>query len=160
MAEKSLVTYFSVTGTTKAVAERLAEASGADLFEIEPKEPYTSEDLDWRNPKSRASLEHADPSSRPAVKGMPKNLDSYDVVFVGFPIWWYTAPNIVKTFLESGDFTGKSLALFATSGSSGMGDTEPELVELAPDAWWLGADRFDANVSVAELKEWIEDLGL
>lgn len=160
MAQKSLVAYFSATGTTKAVAERLAEATGSDLFEIEPVEAYTNEDLDWRNPKSRCSLEHADPDARPAIKSMPKNLDKYDVVYVGFPIWWYVAPNVVKTFLESGDFSGKSMAIFATSGSSGVVDAEPDLVACAPDAWWLGAERFDANVSANELREWKEDLDL
>ena len=160
MAQKTLVAYFSATGTTKAVAERLAQATGADLFAIEPETPYTAEDLDWRNPKSRSSQEHADSDARPAIKGMPQNLDAYDVVFVGFPIWWYMAPNIVKTFLESGDFTGKSMALFATSGSTGIDDAEPDLVACAPDAWWLGAERFDANVPEAELKSWVEDLGL
>lgn len=160
MAQKSLVAYFSATGTTRELAKRLAKATGADLFEITPTEPYTAADLDWRNENSRSSVEMHDPSSRPTITGMPKKLDSYDVVYVGFPIWWYTAPQIVKTFLESGDFTGKSIALFATSGSSGMGDTLEALVPCSPDAWWLGADRFDANASVGELKEWVEDLGL
>lgn len=160
MAEKALVAYFSATGTTAGVAKRLAEVTGADLFEIKPAVPYTKEDLDWKDEQSRSTKEMKDPTARPAIAGMPKNLDDYDVVYIGFPIWWYVAPRIVQTFLESGDFVDKNIALFATSGSSDMGDTLQELVPSEPDAWWLGAERFDANVSKAELKEWTEYLGL
>ena len=159
MAQKALVAYFSATGTTKRLATRLAQATGADLAEIAPAQPYTAADLNWQNAKSRSSVEMKDPASRPALAARPK-IDQYDVVYIGFPIWWYTAPTIVKTYLEAADFSGKSVALFATSGSSGMGNTLEDLVPFAPDAWWLGAERFDAGVSAAELKAWAEDLGL
>ena len=159
MAEKALVAYFSATGTTAKVAQRLAEVTGADLFEIKPKVPYEEADLNWHDEQSRSTIEMKDEKARPAIAAMP-DLDKYDVVYIGFPIWWYVAPRIIQTFLESGDFADKNIAIFATSGSSGMGDTERILVDCAPDAWWLGAERFEADVSKAELKEWVEDMAL
>ena len=120
---KQLVAYFSATGTTKKAAERLAGAIGADLFEIKPAVPYTQADLNWMDKHSRSSVEMNDLKSRPAIAGMPADLGAYDTVFVGFPIWWYVAPTIISTFLESGDFSGKKVVPFATSGGSGMGKT-------------------------------------
>lgn len=131
---KSLVAYFSASGTTGRVARRLAEKSGSDLFEIVPKQPYTSADLDWGDKGSRSSVEMNDPTSRPAIAQACPDLSGYDVVFVGFPIWWYIAPTIVNTFLESGDFAGKTIVPFATSGGSGMGRTAESLKPSAPGA--------------------------
>ncbi|MGN0286997.1 MAG: flavodoxin [Atopobiaceae bacterium] len=130
---KSLVAYFSATGTTKRLAEHLAKAAGADLFQIEPQQPYTSADLNWRDRSSRTTQEKNDPSFRPAIKSVP-DTSVYDVIYVGFPIWWYTAPNIVHTFLESCDLVGKVVVPFATSGGSSMGHTAKSLAASAKGA--------------------------
>ena len=159
MAEKKLVAYFSASGVTKGMAQRLAKATGADLFEIVPERPYTAADLDWTNKQSRSTLEMRDPASRPAIVGMPDDLASYGTVFIGFPIWWHTAPTVIKTVLESGDFTGKKIALFATSGGSGMGKTQRDLEPCAPGATWLGGERMGSGVSEGELAAWAEGLG-
>ena len=133
---KKLVAYFSASGTTKEAAERLAKAAGADLFEIKPTIPYTSADLNWMDKESRSSVEMNDPDSRPEIAETMPNMADYDTVFIGFPIWWYVAPHIIHTFLESYDFTGKTLVPFATSGGSGMGRTVDELRKLCPNADW------------------------
>ena len=133
---KKLVAYFSASGTTKKAAERLARAAGADLFEIKPVEPYTRADLNWMDKKSRSSVEMNDPSSRPEIAEKLANMVDYDTVFIGFPIWWYVAPHIINTFVESYDFTGKTLVPFATSGGSGMGNTVDELKKLCSNADW------------------------
>ena len=133
---KKLVAYFSASGTTKTAAERLAKAAGADLFEIRPAIPYTSADLNWMDKKSRSSVEMNDPDSRPEIAETMPNMADYDTVFIGFPIWWYVAPHIIHTFLESYDFSGKTLVPFATSGGSGMGRTVDELRKLFPNADW------------------------
>lgn len=133
---KKLVAYFSASGTTKRAAEYLAKAEGADLFEIKPAVPYTSADLNWMDKKSRSSVEMSDPSSRPEIAGKLANMADYDMVFIGFPIWWYVAPRIIDTFVESYDFSGKILVPFATSGGSGMGKTVDELKKLCPNADW------------------------
>ena len=133
---KKLVAYFSASGTTKKVAVRLAKAAGADLFEIRPAIPYTSADLNWMDKKSRSSVEMNDPDSRPEIAETMPNMADYDTVFIGFPIWWYVAPHIIHTFLESCDFSGKTLVPFATSGGSGMGKTVDELRKLCPNADW------------------------
>ena len=133
---KKLVAYFSASGTTKRAAEHLAKAEGADLFEIKPAVPYTSADLNWMDKKSRSSVEMSDPSSRPEIAGKLANMAEYDMVFIGFPIWWYVAPRIIDTFVESYDFSGKILVPFATSGGSGMGKTVDELKKLCPNADW------------------------
>ena len=122
---RKLVAYFSATGTTAKLAETLAEAVGADIFEIMPKTPYTAADLNWQDQKSRSSIEMQDPTSRPAVVDARDNMADYDTIFVSCPIWWYVAPAIINTFLESYDLTGKTIIPFATSGSSGMGRTRP-----------------------------------
>ena len=121
---KKLVAYFSASGVTAKMAKALAEVTGADLFEIQPVVPYTNADLDWMNKKSRSSVEMSDPASRPEIGNKVPDMDQYDTVFVGFPIWWYVAPTIINTFLESYDFSGKTVAAFATSGGSGMGSQE------------------------------------
>ena len=133
---KKLVAYFSASGTTKTAAERLAKAAGADLFEIKPTIPYTSADLNWMDKESRSSVEMNDPDSRPEIAETMPNMEDYDTVFIGFPIWWYVAPHIIHTFLESCDFSGKTLVPFATSGGSGMGRTVDELRKLCPNADW------------------------
>lgn len=124
---KKLVAYFSASGVTAKVASTLAEAAGADLFEIKPEVPYTKADLNWMDKKSRSTIEMNDPSSRPATTGTIENMGQYDVIFVGFPIWWYVAPTIINTFLESYDLSGKTIVLFATSGGSGFGKTVEKL---------------------------------
>ena len=129
-----LVAYFSATGTTKNVAEKLATQMGADIFEIAPEVAYTKEDLNWMDKKSRSSVEMTDKSIRPKMDGKTVDISKYDEIYIGFPIWWYVAPTIINTFLESYDFTGKTIKLFATSGSSGFGKTVEELQTSAPNA--------------------------
>ena len=152
--KKALVSYFSASGVTKKVAERLAGAAGADLFEIEPAVRYTAEDLDWRNSKSRSSLEMSDRNSRPAVSSRVADMAQYDVVFVGFPVWWYREPSIIDTFMEAYDFTGKTVVPFATSGGSGLGEAPQIMQGLAKGAEVEQGKRFPASVSENELKSW------
>lgn len=152
---KSLVAYFSASGVTKKLAERLAKATGADLFEIEPETPYTSADLNWMDKKARSTVEMNDRSSRPAIKSKT-DISKYDVVFVGFPIWWYREPSIIDTFMESYDFGGKTVVPFATSGSSQIGETGKNLAALAKGAKVDAGKRFSANASEDELKSWAE----
>jgi flavodoxin len=155
---KKLVAYFSASGVTAKVAQTLAEAVGADIFEIRPETPYTDADLDWRNKQSRSSLEMADPHSRPAVAEKRDNMDTYDTVFVGFPIWWYVAPHIVHTFLESYDLSGKTVIPFATSGGSGMGKTNAALKPSCPGAKLLEGKVFGSRADKAELAAWADSL--
>ena len=150
---KQLVAYFSATGTTKKAAERLAGAIGADLFEIKPAVPYTQAALNWMDKHSRSSVEMNDPKSRPAIAGMPADLGAYDTVFVGFPIWWYVAPTIISTFLESGDFSGKKVVPFATSGGSGMGKTLAGLKAVCPEASWVEGKMVN-GLSDRALSDW------
>ena len=150
---KKLVAYFSASGTTKEAAERLAKAAGADLFEIKPAIPYTSADLNWMDKKSRSSVEMNDPDSRPEIVETMPNMADYDTVFIGFPIWWYVAPHIIHTFLESYDFDRKMLVPFATSGGSGMGRTVEELRKLCPNADWK-AGKVVNGVSDQALAAW------
>jgi flavodoxin len=153
---KKLVAYFSASGITKAAAEVLAEAAQADLYEIKPETPYTKADLDWRNEKSRSSIEMKDPSSRPKIAGKAENMNEYNVIFVGFPIWWYVAPTIISTFLESYDFSGKTIIPFATSGSSGLGKTEEVLKNLCPDTVkWLSGKILNGKVNRENVTEWL-----
>jgi flavodoxin len=151
---KVLVAYFSASGVTAALSKRLAEAIGADLFEIKPETPYTNADLNWTNKASRSSVEMADPASRPAIAAAVDDFQRYDFVFIGFPIWWYREPSIVDTFVEMYDFTGKTIVPFATSGGSGLGDTTKNLHELAPGATVVEGKRFPGNVSPSDLKTW------
>ena len=153
---KALVAYFSATGTTKGVAERLAAAIGADLFEIAPAQPYTEADLDWRNKQSRSSVEMADRASRPAIACAIPNLADYATVFIGFPIWWYREPSIIDTFVEANAdaLAGKTIVPFATSGGSGMGDSSANLQALAPKTAVKEGRRFRASVSADDLAAW------
>ena len=134
--KKTLVTYFSATGTTRAAAERLAKEFNADLFEITPEVPYTAADLDWRDRSSRSTLEMKDKSSRPAIKGHCENIADYDTVWIGFPVWWYTAPTIINTFIEAHDLSGKVLNVFATSGGSGVEGSANDLRKAYPQYTW------------------------
>ena len=157
---RKLVAYFSASGVTAKLAESLSEAIGADLYEIEPKIPYTKADLDWMDKQSRSTIEMNDPSSRPAIKGERDNMDDYDTVFVGFPIGWYVAPTIINTFLESYNLTGKTIIPFATSGGSGMGKTNEKLQLSCPGARLLEGKVLKANTSKADLAAWVQSLGL
>lgn len=151
---RKLVAYFSATGTTTKVAELLADAIGADIFEIQPEVPYSAADLDWQNPNSRSSIEMKNEASRPAISHKRDNMDDYDTIFIGFPIWWYVAPTIINTFLESYDFAGKKIIPFATSGGSGMGDTNQKLAPSCSGAKLLNGKVFKSNVSLKELDIW------
>jgi len=133
---KTLVVYFSATGTTKAAAQKLAKEFNADIYEITPEVPYTAADLDWRDKNSRSTIEMKDKSSRPVIKGRCENIADYDVVWIGFPIWWYTAPTIVNTFIEAHDLSGKTLNVFATSGSSGVDGSANDLKKAYPQYTW------------------------
>ena len=157
---RKLVAYFSASGVTAKVAETLAEAIGADIFEIEPKVPYTKADLDWTNRQSRSSIEMNDPASRPAIAGVRDNMADYDTLFVGFPIWWYIATTIINTFLESHDLTGKTIIPFATSGGSGMGKTNEKLLPSCAGAKLIEGKVFKSNVSKAEMNQWASGLSL
>ena len=150
---KILVAYFSASGVTKGVAQRLAKAAGADLFEIRPAVPYTQADLNWTDKKSRSSVEMNDPLSRPEIAEKLPNMADYDTVFVGYPIWWYVAPHIINTFVESYDLSGKTLVAFATSGGSGIGKTVEELKKLYPDANWKDGKLLN-TISDKELIDW------
>lgn len=154
---KKLVAYFSASGVTKSTAERLAKAADADLFEIQPLVPYTKADLDWTNKKSRSSVEMNNPDSRPEIANKVPDFEEYDTVFLGFPIWWYVAPAIINTFVESYDFSGKAVVPFATSGGSGMGKTEATLRALCPNAICKKGKMLN-HVLDAELKKWLDDI--
>lgn len=154
---KKLVAYFSASGVTKAAAERLAKAADAELFEIKPAVPYTHDDLDWTNKKSRSSVEMSNPDSRPEIAQTLSNMEDYDTVFIGFPIWWYVAPTIINTFVESYDFSGKTIVPFATSGGSGMGKTVEVLKALCPTANWEKGKMLN-RVSDQELNDWLNSL--
>ena len=148
-----LVAYFSATGTTGAVAKKLAAAIGADTYEIVAAEPYTNADLDWRNKSSRSSVEMKDESSRPAIGGIAlTNLDAYDVIFLGAPIWWYRLPTILNTFMESYDFSGKKVVLFATSGGSGLGGSKMKLEPSASGATLVDGAILNGSKSDDDLK--------
>lgn len=160
MNKKILVAYFSASGVTAKAAKKLAEAAQADLYEIKPETPYTRADLDWMDKKSRSSVEMNDKASRPAIADKVKNMEEYDTVFIGFPIWWYVAPTIINTFLESYDFSGKTLIPFATSGGSGMGRTNENLKPSCPGATLIPGKMLNGSLSETELKTWVESTGL
>lgn len=157
---KILVAYFSASGVTAGLAERLAAATGGDLHKIQPETPYTQADLDWMDKKSRSSIEMNDKTFRPGIANRVADMESYDVVFVGFPIWWYVAPTIINTFLEQYNLEGKTIIPFATSGSSQMGNTNAELEASCKGAELRTGKRFNANASEKELKAWLDSLGL
>lgn len=155
---RKLVAYFSASGVTAKVAEKLSKAIGADLYAIEPEVPYTKADLDWMDKKSRSTIEMNNPASRPAITGKRDNMNDYDTVFVGFPIWWYVAPTIINTFLESYDLTDKTIIPFATSGGSDMGKTNEKLLPSCKGAKLQDGKVFKASVSGADLAKWAEGL--
>ena len=155
---KTLVAYFSASGQTAKLAKTLAGVTGGDLFEIAPETAYTAADLDWMDKKSRSTIEMKDPKSRPAIAGKVADMAQYDTVFVGFPIWWYQAPRIIETFLESYDFSGKTVIPFATSGGSGMGGTNKALAPSCTGARLLEGKVFRSNTSTDTLCEWVKTL--
>ena len=157
MSDK-LVAYFSASGTTARVAKDLAVATGADLFEIAPVEPYTRADLNWNDKKSRSTVEMSDELCRPAIAGTVADMAAYDTVFVGFPVWWYVEPRIIDTFLEAYDFTGKTVVPFATSGGSGLGKAPQRMQALAPGARVVSGGLLNGRPSQAELARWAESL--
>ena len=160
MSKKILVAYFSASGVTAKAAWKLSEAIGADLHEIKPEVLYSSADLNWMDKKSRSSVEMNDPSSRPMIAEKLADMEKYDVVFVGFPIWWYVAPTIINTFLESYDFSGKTIIPFATSRGSGMGKTNEKLGPSCPGATLLQGKLLNGNLSEDSLKNWVKNLNL
>lgn len=157
---KTLVAYFSASGVTAKAASKLAEAAGADLFEIKPEMPYTKADLNWQDKNSRSSMEMRDASSRPAVAGSVENMSEYDVIFLGFPIWWYVAPHIINTFLEGYDMSGKKIILFATSGGSGFGKSVVGLQDSCPGATVVEGKLLNGNITVDALRTWVASLGV
>ncbi len=157
---KILVAYFSATGNTEAIAQKLADGLGADLYEIVPEQPYTDEDLDYGNSKSRSSVEMNDPEARPAISGSVENMEQYDIVFLGYPIWWGEAPRIMSTFAQSYDFSGKTLVAFSTSASSGFGSSDAALKSATGTATWLDGQRFSAGASAEDVLAWANGLGI
>ncbi|MGN0331751.1 MAG: flavodoxin [Lachnospiraceae bacterium] len=153
--EKRLVAFFSASGTTKKVAEMIAETADADMYEITPKQLYTKADLNWMDKKSRSSVEMSDKKYRPEITDTDAHIDRYDEIFLGFPIWWYVAPTIINTFLESYDFSGKKIILFATSGGSGFGNTVKELIPSAPDANIIEGKILN-NASKCDVENWMK----
>lgn len=156
---KKLVAYFSASGVTAKTANLLAEVAGADLFEIQPAVPYTKADLNWMNKKSRSSLEMNDLTSRPAIANQLESMDAYDVIFVGFPIWWYIAPTIINTFLESYDLAGKTIIPFATSGGSSMGETNEKLRPSCPESNLLPGKLLN-RAKREDIAKWLETLSV
>ena len=155
--KKVLVAYFSASGVTEGVAKQLAEVTGGDLHNIQPAQPYTDADLDWRDKQSRSSVEMKDKSSRPAITNKLANMQDYDVVYVGFPIWWYTAPTIINTFMESYDFKGKTVIPFATSGGSSIKKACEDLKAAYPDITWKEGKLLN-RTSKKELDTWVKGL--
>lgn len=161
MSKKSLVAYFSASGVTARAAKTLAEAAGADLYEIKPKTSYTKADLNWMDKNARSSIEMNDPSSRPEIADQNADIASYDVIFLGFPIWWYVAPTIINTFLESYDFSGKTIVLFATSGGSGLGKTVEKLKPSVSDtAVIVEGKMLNGRMTKNNLESWLKTLDL
>lgn len=158
---RALVTYFSASGVTAKAAEILSDAIGADLYEIRPEVPYTKADLNWMDKNSRSTIEMNDKAYRPALADTDAEIDKYDTIFVGFPIWWYVAPTIINTFLESYDFTGKKIVIFATSGGSGFGKTLEELEVSVPSSVELiQGELMNGNQTFEEVNEWVRGLNL
>ncbi len=157
---KILVAYFSATNTTKGVAETVADILSADLYEIIPEQPYTDADLNYHDDNSRTSIEMNDPNSRPTISESVQNIEQYDIVFIGYPIWWGDAPRILSTFMESYNFSNKTIVPFCTSGGSGIGSSAKNLELLTSDATWLSGRRFQGNASQSTIAEWINSLEL
>lgn len=161
MSKKVLVAYFSASGTTAKVAKALAETAEADVYEIKAAIPYTEADLNWMDKNSRSSLEMNQPDFRPEIADTVQNMEQYDTVLIGFPIWWYVAPTIINTFLETYDFSGKTIVLFATSGGSGFGRTVEKLkASVASDVKILEGKILSKTISTKELAQWVYDLGI
>lgn len=157
---KILVAYFSATNTTEGVAEKIADSLSADIYEIVPEQPYTDVDLDYHDDKSRSTIEMNDPSVRPAISGSVKDMEQYSIVFIGYPIWWGEAPRIVSTFMESYDFSGKTIVPFCTSGGSGVGSSATNLEALTDGATWLSGTRLNGGSSRDAIVKWVNGLGL
>lgn len=157
---KILVAYFSATNTTKGVAEKIADIMGADIYEIVPKDPYTDADLNYHDNKSRTTIEMNDPDVRPEISGSVENMSQYDVVFIGYPIWWSEAPRIIDTFVESYDFSGKTIVAFCTSGGSGIGSSAANLEKHTSGAEWLDGKRFNGGDSSDTIKKWVDGLNI
>ena len=153
---KTLVAYFSTSGVTARLAEKVAKVVNGDLYEIVPAKPYTAADLDWTNDKSRSSVEMKNKSFRPEISGKAENMSDYDTIYLGFPIWWYVAPTIVNTFLESYDLSGKTIIPFATSGSSGMGGTNAELKNSCRGAILKEGKRYSSDATEKEIETWVK----
>ncbi len=151
---KILVAYFSNTGNTENIAESIVSAMGADVYEIEAAEPYTDEDLNYNDSSTRATVEQNDPKARPEIGNLPESIDEYDTIYLGYPIWWGQAPKIIYTFLESYDFTGKTIIPFCTSGGSGIGSSDDNLHSAASGANWVDGRRFSGSLSSSEVSDW------
>lgn len=157
---KALVAYFSATNTTEGVAEHIANGLNADLYEIIPEDSYTDEDLNYNDNNSRTTIEMNDPDARPEISGSVENMEQYGIVFIGYPIWWGEAPRIVSTFMESYDFSGKTIVPFCTSGGSGVGSSATNLEQLTSGAKWLSGRRLNGSDSQDTVMEWVNSLGL
>ena len=157
---KKLVAYFSASGSTRKLAKNLAEVIGADTYEIKPTTPYTGRDLNWNDSQSRSSVEMADKNSRPALADNDAKISDYDTIFLGFPIWWYVAPHIINSFLESYDFGGKTIVVFATSGGSGFGETLNQLKPSCKNVRWIEGRVFRGRVDKSALTDWIKTLAI
>ncbi len=157
---KILIAYFSATNNTENIADHLNEILDADIYEIVPETPYTSDDLNYNDPSSRSSQEMDDPDARPAISGSVENMEQYDVIFLGYPIWWGEAPRIINTFLESYDLSGKTIAPFCTSASSPLGSSAENLQELTDSMTWLEGCRFSGGASTSDVQSWVESLDL
>ena len=157
---KILVAYFSATNTTEGVAKTIADSVNADLYEIVPEQPYTAADLNYNDDNSRSTIEMNNPNARPAISRSVENMNQYDVVFIGYPIWWGDAPRILSTFVESYDFSGKTIVPFCTSGGSGVGSSAKNLERLTSGATWFDGERLNRNASASSISDWIDSLGL
>ena len=156
MEKKVLVSYFSATGRTAGLAKTIARLTGGEIFEIKPVNPYTAKDLDWTNEESRSCREMKDPECRPKILDKVKDFDSYGIVFIGFPIWWYQAPRIIETFIQEYDFSGKILIPFVTSGGSGVGKSDDILKSLCKgNPKWLSGRRMEPDESTESIKKWL-----
>ena len=158
--KKVLIAYFSATNNTENIANHLNEILDADLYEIVPEQPYTADDLNYNDSSSRSSQEMNDPDSRPVISGSVENMEQYDVIFLGYPIWWGEAPRIINTFLESYDLSGKTIAPFCTSASSPLGSSATKLQDLTGSATWLEGQRFSGGASVSDVQSWVDSLNL
>lgn len=158
--KKVLIAYFSATNNTENIANHLNEILDADLYEIVPEQPYTADDLNYNDSSSRSSQEMNDPDSRPVISGSVENMEQYDVIFLGYPIWWGEAPRIINTFLESYDLSGKTIAPFCTSASSPLGSSATKLQDLTGSATWLEGQRFSGGASVSDVQSWVDGLNL